>query len=67
MNIIRNCTLAGLIITVFSCSGVSKEDRELAAKIMSDNTLDTVYVRAAGLLKRDLQLVMVIPRSGSVI
>ena len=52
MNIIRNCTLAGLIIIVFSCSGVSIDDRELAARIMSDKTLDTVYVRAAGLLKK---------------
>jgi len=52
MNLIRNCTIAGLIIIAFSCSGVQKENRELAEKILSDNTLDTVYARASALLAK---------------
>ena len=52
MNLIRNYTIAGIIIIVFSCSGARKEDRELAKKILYDNTLDTVYVKAAELLKK---------------
>jgi hypothetical protein len=52
MSLIRNCIIPVFLMVVFSCSVERKEDRELAAKILSDKTLDTVYVRAAGLLKK---------------
>ncbi len=52
MSLIRYCTIAGLMIIAFSCSSERKENRELAKNILSDNTLDTVYVKAAELLKK---------------
>ena len=41
-----------IFILIVSCTGTSKEDKELAARILSDTTLDTVYVKAANLLKK---------------
>jgi len=48
----KNCIFGVLLIAVFSCSGVRKENKELAERILSDKTLDTVYFKAASLLKK---------------
>jgi hypothetical protein len=48
----KNYIIAGLVIIFCSCSGVRKEDKALAARILADKTLDTVYFKAANLLKK---------------
>jgi hypothetical protein len=52
MDLLKNFIIAGLIIILVACSGVSHEDKELAAKIMADKTLDSVYQKAAALLSK---------------
>ena len=52
MRISRNLLLLPVVALIVSCNTVSREDKELAAAIRADSSLDTVYVRAAGLLKK---------------
>jgi hypothetical protein len=48
----RNYIIIGIVIILCSCSGVQKENKELAEKILADKSLDTVYFKAASLLKK---------------
>jgi len=50
-NVIKNCGLIILLLSV-SCFTFSQSKKELAARILSDKTLDTVYFKASVLLKK---------------
>lgn len=52
MRISINLLLLPVFVLIVSCNTVSPEDKELATAIKADSSLDTVYVRAAGLLKK---------------
>jgi hypothetical protein len=52
MSLLKNCIITGLVVIIVSCSGVRNENKELAKKILADKTLDTVYFKAASLLKK---------------
>lgn len=52
VNLLCKWSVAGLILLTLSCSVNRKENKELAGKILADKSLDTVYSRAAMLLKK---------------
>ena len=52
MNLWKNFLLVGFLFFLVSCSVSEKENRELAKRILADNTLDTVYAKASVLLAK---------------
>ncbi|HOW40796.1 MAG TPA: hypothetical protein PL123_09650 [Bacteroidales bacterium] len=52
MKLLNGFLLLPVAALIVSCNTVSREDKKLAAAIRADSSLDTVYVRAAGLLKK---------------
>lgn len=48
----RNSLFLFATIILISCSSVRREDKDLAARIRSDKTLDTLYAMSADLLKK---------------
>ena len=52
MDFVLKCCFSVLILLTLSCSGNLKKNRDLAEKILADESLDSVYVKATALLKK---------------